>query len=133
MNPVLDVVAVKEMSYPALVVLGFVNVRRKGVRQVRGGVDERIAKGYGETNEDQNRHGHHDEHGRSPAREFPTLEHGHEWIQEQRYESADQHQENDVFESKEDLPGDEDHGDHEDRGEDGLERDVVLLGAKKEP
>src|ERR1700728_1925677 len=92
------------------------------------GVDERVAKGNGQSHEGQDRDEDDDEDCGASTVEFPSLQNIDQWIQDQRDKATDQHQEKYVAQAIENLSQDVDESHDEDGGEDRPQGDVVVVG-----
>ena len=115
-HPGLNVVLADEMSDPALPVLCLVDVARQIVREVRDAVDQRVAEGHRQAGKEESRPDRHDGDGEPPTRHSPTLQRHHQWVQDERDEPTDQHEEHHVPQSIQQL-AEEIHRNHDRDGD----------------
>ncbi len=85
-------VLAKEVTDPALTVLGAVDVARQGGREVRDAVDERVPEQDRESQENQQRDERHDRHRATATLHAPVLQRHHDRVEDQGDEAADQSQ-----------------------------------------
>jgi hypothetical protein len=90
-------------------------------------VDQRHAERRGQADEDQRGPERDDRHGEAPARD-PPLHFSNGRVEQHRDEPRHEHQQHDVPQQVDQLPGQVGSDDHPDRDQDGPQRDVAPAG-----